>query len=167
MIQDWLLRHAPGYDALPVAGREALASFVFLWSLLEGQALDANASPGKLVDHARLWGEFGHLPTPGVIAAVAYFKDRYFPDGAPNTQFDSLHFRPNDRRADVAAVLSGQVEDPIAQAAATLLIIYRLRNNLFHGVKWAAGLHDQQGNFEHANQVLIEAISFPAQADAG
>jgi hypothetical protein len=163
MIGDWLMRNAPGYGALPEAGREALSSFVFLWSLLEGRALGTRASPAKLVEHARIWGEYGGLPTPAVTSALNYFRDRYLTEGAPNGQFHSLAFRSNDGRADVEAALTGRDEGPVEQTAAVLLIIYRLRNNLFHGLKWAVGLHDQQDNFEHANRVLIDAISCPQE----
>lgn len=41
---------------------------------------------------------------------------------------------------------------------ALLLIILRLRNNLFHGVKWQYFLQDQFENFSHANGVLMPAI---------
>lgn len=167
IIKDWLIRNAPGYGVLPEAGREALSSFVFLWSLLEGRALGTRASPAKLVEHARIWGEHGGLPTPAVTSALDYFRDRYLTDGALNDQFDSLAFRPNDGRGEVEAALTGRNQGPVEQAAAVLLIIYRLRNNLFHGVKWAMGLHDQHDNFEHANRVLIDAIGFPREGIDG
>ena len=39
-----------------------------------------------------------------------------------------------------------------------LTIIYRYRNNLFHGVKWGYELADQLHNFTHANNALMKAL---------
>ncbi|MET4218881.1 hypothetical protein ABIB00_004102 [Bradyrhizobium sp. LB14.3] len=33
-----------------------------------------------------------------------------------------------------------------------------MRNNLFHGAKWAYGLRDQRENFTHANNVLMRLL---------
>ena len=41
---------------------------------------------------------------------------------------------------------------------ALLMIVWRLRNNLFHGAKWAYGLRDQRENFTHANSVLMRLL---------
>ncbi len=58
----------------------------------------------------------------------------------------------------VEAVLSGVDEDATSQVAALLIIVYRLRNNLFHGQKWTYKLAGQLQNFTHANAVLIKAL---------
>jgi hypothetical protein len=41
---------------------------------------------------------------------------------------------------------------------ALLVIVYRLRNNLFHGEKWEGGISGQKDNFDNANRVLIAAL---------
>ena len=38
--------------------------------------------------------------------------------------------------------------------AACLIIIFRYRNNYFHGIKWATEFRDQQKNFEESNKLL-------------
>ena len=38
------------------------------------------------------------------------------------------------------------------------IVVYRIRNNLFHGMKWAYGMRGQLENFRHANAVLIKAL---------
>lgn len=43
-------------------------------------------------------------------------------------------------------------------AAAALIIVYRFRNNLFHGTKWGYGIRGQFDNFRHANDVLMAAL---------
>jgi hypothetical protein len=47
----------------------------------------------------------------------------------------------------------------MAHDAFGLCALRGLRNNLFHGVKWAYGIRDQRSNFEHANQALMAAIA--------
>jgi hypothetical protein len=38
------------------------------------------------------------------------------------------------------------------------MIVLRLRNNLFHGAKWAYGIADQRENFQHANAALMRLL---------
>ena len=42
--------------------------------------------------------------------------------------------------------------------AAILIIVFRYRNNLFHGAKWRYNLKDQLGNFTVANNVLTKVL---------
>lgn len=58
----------------------------------------------------------------------------------------------------VEAVLKGENANLGDTAAALLIVIYRLRNNLFHGVKWAYGIRGQRENFENANALLMSAL---------
>ena len=51
-------------------------------------------------------------------------------------------------------------------AAALLIIVYRFRNNLLHGVKWAYEIRGQFENFRHANAVLMQAIELHEQSVA-
>lgn len=90
--------------------------------------------------------------------ALAYFRNRYYQGGEFTYHFDQLLFRPRDRRPLVEAVLSDKDNDPVNVVAALLLIIYRLRNNLFHGAKWAYGIRGQQTNFAHGAEVLMRVL---------
>ena len=47
---------------------------------------------------------------------------------------------------------------PKEVATVILIIVYRIRNNLFHGEKWSYGLQGQLNNFKHANEALMKAI---------
>jgi hypothetical protein len=137
MHEAWLRARAPGYEDLTEAEREALKTFLFLWSLFEANALGEQGGPASIIDAAHeLCKRQGGLG-PKVGGALAYFRERYVVEDAPNHRFDALNFRARDRRP---------------------LIVYRLRNNLFHGAKWAYGLAGQHDNFHHANQVLMEAL---------
>ena len=72
--------------------------------------------------------------------------------------FEGLNFRDNEHRTLAIEVLSGAREGLRDVLSALLLITLRLRNNLFHGVKWRFLLQGQLGNFTHANSLLMTAI---------
>jgi hypothetical protein len=91
--------------------------------------------------------------------AFDYFKNRYFPDGQQSPHFEHLHFRRKDRADLVEAVLKGEDNISAHVIGAALLIIFRLRNNLFHGIKWKYGIRGQLGNFSRANNVLMASLS--------
>ena len=52
-------------------------------------------------------------------------------------------------------------------AGAVLIIVYRFRNNLFHGVKWSYELQGQLENFTHANAALMQAIELYEKTEPG
>lgn len=55
-------------------------------------------------------------------------------------------------------VLSGSDIDAKRRLATALIIVFRYRNNLFHGLKWQYELAGQLGNFNAANAVLMKAL---------
>jgi len=69
-----------------------------------------------------------------------------------------LKLRQNDKPELVEAVLSGRENEPARSITVLLIIVYRLRNNLFHGHKWAYDLRGQLQNFTHANATLMKAL---------
>jgi hypothetical protein len=70
---------------------------------------------------------------------------------AATVYFGGLHLRRNDKSALVRAVLNKENTNPADSVAALLIVVLRLRNNLFHGVKWAYEIREQLGNFTNAN----------------
>ena len=90
--------------------------------------------------------------------SLAYFKDRYFQNGMATEHFRGLNLRRNDEPSLVEAVLKGENTNPIDGVIVLLIVVFRLRNNLFHGAKWAYGISDQLGNFTHANATLMSAL---------
>jgi len=158
MFEDWLMRHARGYAELSPEERDAITGFMHLWGLFEGQLLDERANPAAIVEAAGRWAGDGLADSDAVREALSYFRDRYFPGGVIDERFENLVFRPNDCRPLVEAVMAGTRNRPADVIAAVLIIIYRLRNNLFHGLKWHYGIAGQYDNFRSANQVLIAIL---------
>lgn len=93
-------------------------------------------------------------------SSLEYFQHRYLSEGATNHKFDALNFRRNDNRELVEAVLLGTVDDASDKVKALLIVVFRLRNNLFHGLKWAYEMRDQKANFEHGIIIMTRVLDF-------
>lgn len=119
---------------------------------------DLRASAKTIIASVRQWADGGRLNAAHFGEHLAYFKDRYFAEGAFTRPFENLHLRANDGPNIVKAVLSGENEDEADAIIALLIIVYRQSNNFFHGQKWAYKLQGQFGNFSHANAVLMQAL---------
>lgn len=154
----FLMQYVPGYADLGKPERDAISHFTLLWSAMEGRVLQTNANPTSLVDAVKAMAQNGQLDVEAYQGSLAYFRDRYFQDGAFTYHFDQLLFRSRDRRPLVEAVLCGKENDPVSVLCALLLVVYRLRNNLFHGAKWAYGIKGQQANFTHGAEVLMRVL---------
>lgn len=89
---------------------------------------------------------------------LAYFRQRYFANGQFTRHFAHLHLRPADQPEVVRSVLDGSNDDPRDRLLTVLMVVWRFRNNLFHGEKWAYQLQDQLPNFTHANAVLMRLL---------
>lgn len=157
LAEDWLERTQPGYQELSSGERSAVAGFSIVWSVFEARALATNANSTAIVQFVDQNAEHFGAAEP-YADALMHFRQRYVSDGGTNHKFQSLHFRRNDRRELVEAVLLGNDVPPTEMAKALLIIAFRLRNNLFHGLKWAYEMRDQQTNFENAAAVLTRVL---------
>lgn len=154
----WLNAHAPGFQALSENERQAIMQFSLLWSLFEANALNTRGSANAILALVQRWDDQGRLNAADFADHLAYFRHRYFADGAFTQHFQGLHLRANDNRETVEAVLRGEDEGPANCVGALLIIVLRFRNNLFHGIKWAHKLRGQLQNFKHANALLMKAL---------
>jgi hypothetical protein len=155
---DWLCENAPGFNGLSEEERVAIMHFSLLWSFFEAKALNTNASTNSILTLVHKWADEGRLNIVPFAQSLAYFRNRYFIHGAPTEHFLGLNLRRNDIPDLVSAVLRGENNDPAECVAVLLIVVFRLRNNLFHGVKWAYGIRGQLSNFTNANAVLMAAL---------
>jgi hypothetical protein len=158
MSMQWLLAKAPGFQALPEADRAAIFNFTFLWSLFEAQVMDNFARADLICAKADQWRAAGTLDADQYDAELAYFRERYFANGAFTHHFAHLHLRPADQPDLVRSVLDGTNNDPRDRLLTVLMIVWRFRNNLFHNEKWAYQLQGQLANFTRANAVLMRLL---------
>lgn len=88
-----------------------------------------------------------------------YFQNRYIENGTTNGRFEHLNFRNGDRKEFVANVLLGNENITSAKVLALTIIVYRFRNNLFHGLKNFIQIDQQEENFRNANQILKNILT--------
>jgi hypothetical protein len=157
----WLLAKVPNFNALSPAERKAIRDFSVLWSLFEGTGLATNASAASLEAFATSHQAAGTLDLGPFQRAISYFRQRYYNGHSFTPAFAHLHLRQNDKRALVERFLRAQTVNDAETFTGLLIIVYRLRNNLFHGTKWAYGAQGQLNNLRHANNVLMAAMDLP------
>ena len=162
---EWLRHTVPGFDNLSEEERGAIRDFAMLCSLFEGTVLGTRGSAGALVAIVDGLRERGAVDLVALDAAIVHFRGRYYANGVFTPAFDQhLHFRNNDRRPVAEAFVSGATNDPAEMLKGLLIIVYRLRNNLFHGVKWTYRIQGQLENFRHANATLMATTNMAMAA---
>ncbi len=154
----WLLARVPGFQVLPEDDRAAILDFTFLWSLFEAQLMGNFARADRIRAKVDEWRDADMLDADQYDGELAYFRQRYFANGEFTHHFGHLHLRPADQPDIVRSVLDGRNNAPRDRLLTVLIIVWRFRNNLFHGEKWAYQLRGQLSNFTHANAVLMQLL---------
>ena len=142
-------QHIPDFEGLPDEEKQEISSFTWLWSTFEGKHCRTNANPDKL----NRFAESHPINCADVDQAWDYFHERYLTGEDAVDRFD--HLMGNRNGAIRAGIYEG-LKDTASEGnklKALLFIVYRLRNNLFHGVKGQYGFVDQLENFQHANKL--------------
>ena len=158
MSRQWLIGKVPGFGDLPPKDRSALFNFVLIWTLFEAQIMNNRAQVDRIVAKVDEWHVSSDLNADIYDDVLAYFRKRYFKNGDFTGSFGALNLRPSDQPALVRAVVDGSDNDPRNRVLAILLIIWRYRNNLFHGEKWTYKMKGQRDNFTHASKALMQMI---------
>jgi len=156
--EKWLENKAPGFQELPEEDRRAIFDFTFLWSLFEAEVMEANARVDRITEKVDNWAAGDTLGADLYDTELAYFRDRYFADGELTYHYTYLALRKSDYPELVESVIKGANNAPRDRILALLMIVWRLRNNLFHGAKWAYQIKGQRENFAHANAVLMRVL---------
>ncbi|HEY4261978.1 MAG TPA: hypothetical protein VGM98_17540 [Schlesneria sp.] len=153
---EWLNANAPGFRNLTLGELEAITHFSLVWSFFEAKVLNNNANTAQLRATAKKLDAAGRLTPTDFDEELSYFRNRYVSGGNFTEFFDGLYLdRQNpDDQALVEGVLRGQNNNLSDIVAALLIIVYRFRNNYFHGEKWAYDMRGQLDNFNRANALL-------------
>ena len=151
----WLEGKVPAFKALGDDAQREIMEFSLLWGFFEFSLLDKSATAEKISQLCDQLDADKRIDAARFEDAVAYWRDRYYINGDFTDDFHSLFFRNNDNEEAVRTVLAGRDESPKALLLFALLIVWRFRNNLFHGTKWTYTLKDQYKNFQMANTSLM------------
>lgn len=154
-IEDkWSYRKLNEVDA---ESKNAIMHFALLWSLFESKFCNESASASSICKKCS--DIENSLRDISFDVFLDYFKNRYITEEKLNEKFKNLNFRRNDNKELVELVLKSEINSNVDIACTLLIIVYRLRNNLFHGLKWQYDIQGQYSNFDISNQLLIKMIS--------
>ncbi|BFT30965.1 hypothetical protein D210916BOD24_21410 [Alteromonas sp. D210916BOD_24] len=145
---------APELAELSAVDRSAIELFTLTWSIFESKKLDRNASIPKIEE------KLAEIEIDEVFFedTLDYFKRRYFPNGQESYHFEYLNIKRPETKIKIENALKGEISDPKELLLICLIIIYRFRNNLFHGEKWVYGIQGQQENFEFSVDLLKQCM---------
>ncbi|TCJ26188.1 hypothetical protein E0X81_10485 [Halomonas sp. GDM18] len=156
-LPEQLERYTAG---LQPTDHSSLYGFMIAWTLFESKALDCYGSVNSIQEFVNNKTD-EKIPVDFFTHELDYFKRRYIDQGnaKTNAKFEKLRINNSAHKGLVSGVLLGVVDDPSQKLIACLIIVYRYRNNLFHGEKWTYEMHSQQDNFNHATQLLVKLLN--------
>ena len=158
MSDQWLVELFPEFGELSEKEIREIKTFSIIWSLFEGRCLNFSASANAIEELIIALEEMNLLEFNDFLQYLEYFSDRYISDGKVNSKFNNLHLRKNDKPDLVRSVLLRETEKTSTIVTALVIIVYRYRNNFFHGIKWEYGFEDQLSNFQQSNNLLLRII---------
>lgn len=127
-----------------------IKNFTLLWNIYENIIFNTRFTLEKL--------EFDisekHFDFDLFKGCFDYFKNRYIKDNDTNETFSRLKFRQNDREEFVKTTLLKPESNNNDKILSIGIIIYRLRNNLFHGIKDFKKFDGQVENFIYSNEFI-------------
>lgn len=127
-----------------------IKDFSLLWNIYENTIFESDFSVAKLDQEIII----RQLQINQFNDTLDYFKNRYTLNGITNCRFTYLSFRPPDRESLVREVLTNVNNNDHDKILSIGIIVYRYRNNLFHGIKDFRTLDQQADNFRNANNYL-------------
>lgn len=138
------------------ADLEMVGNFLILWSLFESKCCKGNANKASIEN---VIDKVEKSFDDNILNEVFdYMKERY----AVAENFKNLNFRTGGgdekMKTHCEEVFSDEKSIKEDKLKAVLYVIYRYRNNLFHGIKQIPSLHKQKDNFNASYKVLIECI---------
>ena len=144
---------------------ENVKNFAILWNLFERYFCDKKADLNVISEKIRKLNESGYT-FPSKISGeyYDYFRNRYITHDNTNAIFESLNFRQTagdmNHKSNLKNILLSDDSTNDKKVLACLIIIYRFRNNLFHGSKNIATIDNQEENFKVANEIIMIFLEF-------
>lgn len=132
-----------------------IKDFSLLWNIFENLVCDRNCTINR-IEASLNQIEF---QIEDFEDHLNYFKERYTAENNTNERFEYLRIVPNSRKEFVKQVLLENDHNTSNKILALAIIVYRYRNNLFHGEKNFMLLNEQEENFSVANQVLTSILT--------
>lgn len=161
---DWIKNFFENGVELNNEGIDRVRNFSLLWNLFETYACSKRADINSISDAVDRINQREPITTDLIVDHLEYFKERYFnEDGTPKIIFEGLKFRLGQldqvAKQKVFQTFTENIDNPAENLKSLLFILYRFRNNLFHGEKEVVRLNEQIDNFTVANDLLARILT--------
>jgi hypothetical protein len=135
---------------------QTISKFTMLWSIYEGRLFNENYCNSLMRNKV----DTGLIRLHHWSIHWDYFRRRYLSNNRQvNETFAGLAFKSPRDRARLEEIITDDTSDERAITEAILMIVHRLRNNLFHGIKKVASYNLQRENLEMACSVLTDVLT--------
>ena len=160
----WIMDFFGNGVDLKTEGIDRVRNFSLLWNLFETYACNKRADINSISKAVDTINAREPITNELISTHIDYFSNRYFNlDGTPKEKFEGLKFRngQTDQAAkqQVTLTLTRVQNNPVENLKSLLFILYRFRNNLFHGEKEVIRLNAQIDNFIIANDILTKVLT--------
>lgn len=155
------LEHNRHYENIDESKLKNIFYFTLIWNIFEKECCGYD---GNIREHPENISEAIHskVNSEKIDTIFGYFQDRYITDAHTNQIFDDFKFsrntNDNDYKQFVKNSLLSSATTSKDKIKSLLYIAFRLRNNLYHGIKEVSKLYDQNENFKQINLLLMEII---------
>ena len=157
-ILEWITNRAPAFAHLDESERNAIADFSMVWSFFEGTALGGFCNMAEIRKFSERLAAQNNIGRCNINLYLPYLKQRYFVNGELTHHFEHLHIDRSGNPAEIVEALCNEAASEKTKLIGCLGVIFRLRNNLFHGEKWQYQLRDQKQNFINATNFLMSCM---------
>lgn len=156
---DWIIENLEHPEVLELKTLNSLGNFTMMWAIFEAsEGEERNNMLGQITLFSTRLAE--HAPVNLVDEEFTYWKARYIANGGPTNKFRHLRLS-DDRQVELLLkTLSTEQSAFRDKLECCLLIVYRYRNNMFHGMKDVRKLNDQEQNFLMATSLLQKVLPF-------
>jgi len=157
-VERWLQHFSREYRALRDEERTAIRDFAVLWSFLESRAFGNYGNQPSIERAVKYWFDRRSVDGTTFRDEIAWFRSRYYLNGQETEHLRTLYLERNEFEQFVKATLKNDAAPAYDAVLAAFFVVYRYRNNLFHGEKEHDGFEDQFENFTHANALMMKAL---------
>ena len=163
VVFDWISEQDSVINKLSPEEQQVVSGFSILWSYFEARVCGTDANIAKLRKIARDISADKTFDPTILHAAMDYFRRRFVDNGQPTEHFVYLEIQKERDEKELLEILYSDNTDVAKELEAALFIIYRFRNNLFHGMKWAYGIRGQKQNLTTAIDLMKSLIPVGAK----
>jgi hypothetical protein len=153
--RNWLSDHINAAKGITDSTWQIVDGFALLWFLFEERKCGTDANKKVFEGLAQQFGK-ARLTEP-MNSAFAFWVNRYCESGKTNALFDELFPEPSGK-GETARILLDPRSTADRRFFALLMIVYRLRNNLFHGSKAIGNLNAQVENLDMGSRTLAAVM---------